>query len=104
MPAIIDRITVGKKHDKRIKLTDEQRQEIRDLYPSLSQRRLAEMYGVSRRLVQFVLDPEKVERNKAVRAERGGWRQYYDPVKQREYMRAHRARKKELLDKQKIGV
>ena len=45
-------------HDRRVKLNDTQRQEIRELYSSgsYSQRGLAKLYGVSRRLIVFITE------------------------------------------------
>ena len=86
--------------DKRIKLTNEQRAEIRDNSLGLSQRGLAEKYGVSRRTIQFIIAPDKHAQNLQRRAERGGAMQYYDKEKHAEYMRTHRAHKAVLLHKQ----
>jgi len=102
MAAIVDKLTVGKKHDKRIKLTDEQREEIKELYGSISQRKLASHYGVSRRLIQFIGDPDKHKKNLIRRDERGGSRQYYDVNKHRESMQRHRLHKKILHEKGEI--
>lgn len=82
--------------DKRIKLTLEQRQEIKEQYTHKSQRQLAKEYQVSRRLIQFIGDPEKYQKNLLRREERGGSKKYYDKEKQREYMKKHRQRKQEL--------
>ena len=70
-------IIAGTKYDKRRKLTEEQKAEITELI-GLSSREIARMYGVSRRTVQFIQHPERLQRNKQCRANRGGWRQYYD--------------------------
>ena len=88
------------KHDRRIKLTDAEKQEIRENCLNLSQRKLAEMYGVSRRLIQFILFPEKLEENKQRRKERGN--KYYDKDKHREYIKEHRRYKQELFVKKII--
>lgn len=78
MPYKSEKIKIeGTKHDKRIKLTKEQKKAIHENKLGLSQRKLAEMYKVSRRTIQFILDPEKLEENKKRRAERGGSKQYY---------------------------
>ena len=78
MPYKSEKIKIeGTKHDKRIKLTKEQKKAIHANKLGLSQRKLAEMYKVSRRTIQFILDPEKLEENKKRRAERGGSKQYY---------------------------
>ena len=64
MPYKSEKIKLPKEHDRRIKLTDEQREEIRMKYSSglYSQRALAREYGVSRRLISFVLDDEKYQK------------------------------------------
>jgi len=84
--------------DKRVKLTDEDRENIREEYKSgiISQRSLAKKYGVSRRLIQFILDPEKQEIAKKQFAERQKDGRYYSKEKQREYVKNHRDHKKEL--------
>lgn len=86
---------VGKKHDKRRKLTDEEREEIKHLYATgdkenYSQRKLAKMFGVSRRLITFIVDPEKLKADRERLKERGGSKIYYDKEKQKKYMRNHR--------------
>lgn len=60
------------KFDKRVKLTDEQRESIRNEYAlgGISQRGLEKKYDVSRRLIQFVLSPEKLEKAKKDFSER----------------------------------
>jgi hypothetical protein len=63
----------------------------------LSQRKLAAMFSVSRRLIQFVLDPEKLKQNKQARLERGGSMQYYNREKHNEYQKKHRKYKNEIL-------
>jgi DNA-binding XRE family transcriptional regulator len=94
---------------KRAKLTDEQREQIRATYKGgvVSQRELAEEYGVSRRTIQFVLDPEKYERQKDItRANQIRYRaegRYYDRDKQREYYRDIRARKRQLMESMNGG-
>lgn len=90
--------------DRRVKLTDEQREQIRELYklPDYSQRRLAGEFGVSRRLIQFILDPEKEKRQKELFAERQKDGRYYDPDKHTEAMREHRHHKHKLYQEGKL--
>lgn len=85
-------------HDRRVKLNDTQRQEIRELYDtgSYSQRVLAKLYGVSRRLVTMILDPLKHQANIARRKELLKTKSYYDKDKQRAYMQSHRQYKQQL--------
>lgn len=94
-----EKFTVGKEHDRRRKLTDEQKEEIVYKYSlgTYSQRQLAAEYGVSRRLIQFTLDPEKQRANRELHSSS----EYYDKEKQREYMKRHRDYKKELYSKLK---
>ena len=68
----------------------------------LSQRALARMFNVSRRLVQFTCMPEKLEQCMERRAERGGWKQYYKGGEEwAKTMQDHRKYKHKLLkDKQ----
>ena len=97
-------LKIRKEDDKRIKLTEDDKQEIRKLYSQgvMSQRQLAEMFNVHRRSIQFALDPEKLKRNNEQRAERGKDGRYYQKEKQREYMREYRHRKKMLFEEGKL--
>ena len=90
--------------DRRVKLTDEDKELIRKISKeeNLSQRELARKFNVSRRLIQYVLDPEKLTENKRIREERGGSKQYYDKEKHREYMKDHRRYKQDLYIKGEI--
>lgn len=100
MPRKSDTTAINNKTlDRRVKLTEEDKQELIKLKEKVSQREAAKMYGVSRRTVQFIWFPEKLEENKKRRAERGGSKQYYDREKHNEAMREHRAYKKELKEK-----
>ena len=91
----------GTRFDRRIKLTQEDRKEIRENKSNLSQRALAEYYGVSRRTIQFTQDPKKIEQNKLRRAERGGSKIYYDKEKHTERMNQHRSHRKSIMDREK---
>lgn len=103
MVSIVDNMRVGAVYDKRRRLSDDDREDIRrDAAAGDSLRMIARRYGVSRRLVQFILYPERLEENRQRLAARGGWRQYYSKEKHREYMREHRKYKKELYRKELI--
>lgn len=90
--------------DRRRKLTDEQREEIKKLYGKISQRKLARMFGVSRRLIIFIGCPEKYKKNLEDRANKGGSKIYYDCKKHTTAMRKHRKHKHDLDKKQKLVV
>jgi predicted DNA-binding protein (UPF0251 family) len=87
--------------DKRIKLTPDDKKEILRLreIEGLSQRKLAAMFGVSRRLITFILDPAKHERNIDCRKQR----EIGYTKEQAVYMRTHRHRKQKLYIEGKIG-
>jgi len=89
---------IPRSKDRRVKLTEKQREEIRSLYGTISQRKLAAQFGVSRRTVQFIGDPSKHEENLKRREERGGSAAYYDKDKNRKYIREHRQYKKKTLE------
>lgn len=100
MPAIVDKFTIekdfGKSNDKRIKLTDEQRDLIVVLHKQgESQRSLATQFNVSRRLIGFIVNPDSLKEFKEKR--KGSHKKYYDTERHKNYMRSHREHKKELL-------
>ncbi|MFT6125820.1 MAG: hypothetical protein ACJAVA_000262 [Flavobacteriaceae bacterium] len=83
--------------DRRVRLSEEDRVRLIELKEQLSQREAARMFSISRRSVQFIWYPEKLEENKLRRKERGGWKQYQDKEKQNLAMKKHRDYKKQLL-------
>ena len=94
---IIDKYIIGDyRNDKRTKLSPEQKKDIRKLYSTgeWSQRQLAREFDVSKRLVQFILDPKKLARA----VELHDSKKYYKGGKDwRDTMRRHREHKKILL-------
>lgn len=103
MGAIVDKYRIGRREpgvDARVKLSPDDKESIRRQRNTLgtSQRCLAKEWGVSRRTIQFVLDPETLERNMERRRERGGEEQYYNREMHAEYMRKHRDNKRRLLE------
>lgn len=100
MPRLSDKLPIKNEAlDRRVKLSAAQKEEIKDLGEKHSQRVLARMYGVSRRTIQFILDPAKHEQNLLRRKERGGWQQYYDREENTKTQKEHRDYKKELFTK-----
>ena len=95
---------IPRKHDRRVKLTEQDRLEIRDLYASglFSQRKLAEMYGVSRRLIVFIIHPERQKANYQNRVAKGGSKIYYQKEKHTIAMRTHRRYKQNLYLQDKL--
>ena len=84
--------------DRRTKLIPCQKEMVLYWYNlGTSIRAIARMFHVDKRLIQFVLFPERKEKNIADRLERGGSKQYYDKKKNTNYMRKHRKDKHERL-------
>ena len=97
MPFKSEKINIANsEHDRRCKLTDVQKDQIIALRGTISQRKCAEKFGVSRRTVQFLWWPEKLQANKQRRQERGGWKQYYNKTNWARTMREHRRYKQDL--------
>jgi len=101
-----EKIKLNPNQDRRIKLNDKQREEIREKYTTgmYSQRNLAEEYGVSRRLITFILDPDKAKKNaEQLKQRRADGR--YKPSKEKwaAIMREHRQYKQELYLKGELG-
>ena len=99
MPYKSEKIKLTRSQDRRIKLTDEQREEIREKYSTglYSQRALTREYNVSRRLIAFVLDDEKYQKCKEQFKERKADGRY-KPDKEvwAKTMREHRQYKQKL--------
>ena len=105
MPYKSEKIKLSREQDRRIKLNDEQREEIKHKYSTglYSQRQLAKEYNVSRRLITFIIDSEKEQRNKELFKERRADGRY-KPTK-REWantMREHRHYKEKLFREGKL--
>ena len=90
------------KLDKRYKLTNEDKENIKKDYETgcISINGLARKYNVSKRTIQFTLFPERKERNKDLFKERRKGGRYYDKDRHKEHVKAYRHHKKEL---DKIG-
>jgi len=83
--------------DGRRKIDPKDHEQIRRDYQDLkSQRKVADLWGVSRRLISFILDPHKLEEFQRKRYEKGVWMDYYDKEKRREAMAKYRKKKRDL--------
>jgi len=94
-----NKMRIPKEYDRRRKLTDTEREEIKQLYGTISQRKLAKKYGVSRRLIVFIGDPEQHKKNLIAKKMRG--KEGYKKINA-EYMKKHRRYKKKLYDGGKL--
>lgn len=107
MPYKSEKIKIeGTSHDRRIKLTPEQRIEIRRSHEILgtSYNALARMYGVSKRLIQFVCCPEKEEAARQRFRELRADGRYYHKEKNTEAVRDWRRHKQSLYLKGRITL
>lgn len=105
MPYKSEKIKLPKELDRRVKLSDEQRDEIKHKYELgfYSQRALAKEYNVSRRLISFILFPEKEERNRQQLKERKADGRYkYSKEQWATVVREHRRYKQELYKSGKL--
>lgn len=91
---------VGKENDGRVKLTIEDKEDIQSLYhvKKLPIREIARIYEkvCSRRMIQFVLFPERLEivKKRAIEVKR--WEPYNTKDIRREVMRKYRAKLRKL--------
>jgi hypothetical protein len=92
--------------DKRRKIPESEHEYIRKRYKEHgeSQRALARSYGVSRRLITFILEPLRVAIQKKRVQDEKRWLKYYDKNKHREYMRTHRVNKKQAGQMQAVNA
>lgn len=106
MPFKSDNIPINnEKLDRRVKLTVEQKEEIKALYETgnYSLRKLGAMYKVDKRTIQFIVSPEKLERAKQQYKERRKDGRYYNKDAHKEAMKAHRGYKYGLYKNGEIG-
>ena len=85
-------------NDKRIKLTEEQRENIKKEYSTglISQRSLAEKYNVDRKTIYNILHPDKYQETLERYKEEKHSKKYYVKEKQRDYIKKYRRRKQKL--------
>ncbi len=91
-----DKAKLPKEQKQRVKLRDCQRAIIPKLYATgkFSQRKLAKEFEVSRRLIQFIIDPEKGKVCREQYKERRKDGRYYNKEYHTKAMKNHRAYKK----------
>jgi len=103
----IDKYNIVRKKgiDRRIKLSKEDIEEIKILHAEgTSIHKLAKIFGVSRRLIQFKLYPERYESVRRRRKENGKDGRYYDKEYNTKAITEHREYKKNLLKTNKSNL
>lgn len=101
MPYKSEKIKIkGTAYDRRQKLTPEQKEDIRWMYANTdtSQRKLAKLFNVSRRLITFVLNADQEERNRKLLKQKKAEGLYKQSKERRAaIMREHRRYKQQLF-------
>lgn len=90
------KLKIRPEDDKRRKLSASDREDIKDLYESglVSIHGLARQFKVSKRLIQFILFPERMRKVDS--------KKYYDRDKNAEYKRRNRKHRNELFEKGRL--
>ena len=97
MPYKSERIKLSPTQDRRRKLTDEQKEEIKRIYAEgrCGTRPLAKQFGVSKSTIQIIVNPNIAANRKQYRKEH--WRDYKSSKEEwAKTMREHRRYKQEL--------
>jgi transposase len=99
MPSKQDKIKLGDALlDRRSKLIPCQKEMVGYWHlKGLSANKIAKMFNVSKRTIQFIIDPNKLIENKLRREERGGWKQYANKERHRQAIASLRKYKREIL-------
>lgn len=100
MPRKSDTVSINnEKLDRRVKLTAQDKELVKWLREEeqISYQKLADRFGVSKRLVIFICKPESKIKDLENRAKRGGSKIYYDRETHNASMKDHRDYKKELF-------
>ena len=98
MPYVSETIKIaGTKFDRRRKLTEDDKVEIRKMYQdSCSYAEIAKVFGVNRRTISFIVNPEELAWNKLLREKRGGWKQYHNKKEHTKRIKEYRSYKQSL--------
>lgn len=100
MPYAHRKKKIPRELDRRVKLSDENRERLLKLRGQISQRVAAQMFKISRSLVRFIWMPEKLEHAKQLYQERRKDGRYYPGKTRRaKQMREHRRYKQKIKEK-----
>jgi hypothetical protein len=101
MPYKSEKIKLPRELDRRVKITEEDKEDMKRLHSeNIPIREIARRYEAkcSRRLIQFVLFPERSHASNYP----GHWKKYYDKERNTKAIRENRAYKQTLYVKGKI--
>ena len=98
MPYKCEKIPMPVEKDKRVKLLPCQKLAVKTMFATgqHSITGLAKLWKVSKRLIQFILFPERQQKNLQDRDSRGGSKQYYSTEYNTKVKKEHRHYKQEL--------
>lgn len=83
--------------DGRYKITPDQYPRVRSLYSELgSTRKVAAIFGVSKNIIAFIINPELKERDRKRKIENKVWLRYYDRQEHNAAIEQYRKKKKNL--------
>lgn len=104
MPSFIDKITVNKENDRRFKLTDLEREEIKELYLTTIPyyRKLARMFGVDHKTIKNIVKPEYYQEQLKLYKTNKHSQRYYNKNKHNKAIQSLRDYKRKLLIENKI--
>lgn len=103
MPRKSEYIPLSEEQDRRIKLTKEQKKKIAGLYATgqYSLKSLAKQFGVSKKTILLIVNPESAAKAKQYRKD--NWRRWQKTGKEwNEIQKEHRAYKQKLYKKGKL--
>lgn len=99
MPNKLDTIKYTEAQDGRVKILKSQYPEVVAKYKAMgSMRAVAGYYGVNKRLIQFIVYPERLEKLKEHNKQIRHWKKYYSTEGRKLEMRKFRERKKLILN------
>lgn len=115
MPTLVDKLSIHKhgtdeKLDRRVKLQTKDKESIRNQYFNVHENQrptmtaLAAKYKVDRRLIQFILFPEREVQHKKQASLRQKDGRYYDKEKSRRNMQRYREYKRTLAEGGKLDI
>jgi hypothetical protein len=85
------------KLDGRYKITPDQYPRVRFLYGQLgSTRKVGAMFGVSKNIIAFIVNPERKENDRQRKIENKVWLRYYDRQEHNAAIQQYREKKKKL--------
>lgn len=101
MPSKLDKVPIKDPFlDRRCKLLPCQKEMVFYWYEKgLSINAIARLFKVNKRTIQFILDPEKLKKNREKYKDRGGWQHYYNKEDHAIAIKDHRHYKKSILKK-----